>query len=549
MPRRKSSKTEGKKEVSRETHGVEKAPAQTSSGAKAKHEKAVKKNQSYNPTYVLVGIAILALVIGLVIGLGIGKTHGVTGGASATFSKPVAYVITSPDCEFCNETLNQGLAMLEQQFGFSNKEFNVVKLSYNDPTAKRIYEEIYKNNQGAAYLPVVVLEGNITGTTLYKKIKEFADSRKIPVQNLIQPAGKYYVLAPISITYRYDPNKPIQYFYIYTNNAQQLYRLAGQIMSLQPNMVVKFEPASGNYEMKMVGPKGIVEMLKRYFPTAELEGNALIVPKVQISVEAQKPILDQVKTYLQQQVGMGADINATALPSDSNYFVIVKGPKAVLQNVIPPEWNYSNGEYYVLKTDRPKVDLFVMSYCPFGLQAEKAIIPVIKLLGNNVDFHVRFVNYSMHAPREPELTENTRQYCIQKLDKNAYLNYLSCFTETGNASKCMAGADINAEKINACIQATTKEYNISVNNKIGMFPAYPVEEQMNKDYHVQGSPTLVIQYVPMAGTPRNPEALKELICAAFLHPPKACSTTLSSQNTSPGIGGGTTSASAAGSCS
>gem|GEM_PF-7011596 len=36
----------------------------------------------------------------------------------------------------------------------------------------------------------------------------------MPVENLIQPAGKYYVLAPLSISYHYDPNKPVKYLYV-----------------------------------------------------------------------------------------------------------------------------------------------------------------------------------------------------------------------------------------------------------------------------------------------------------------------------------------------
>ena len=37
----------------------------------------------------------------------------------------------------------------------------------------------------------------------------------------------------------------------------------------------------------------------------------------------------------------------------------------------------------VTKSDRPKVELFVMSYCPYGLQMEKAYLPAWNLLKNN----------------------------------------------------------------------------------------------------------------------------------------------------------------------
>ncbi len=559
MVRRKTNHRKENPGEKKEPKTVEKneTPVEEKKGVKtpekpAKHhrksgkrtEKKTEQKQ-VNPTYVLAGIAVIALVVGIAIGVGIG--HGGKAGTVATLSKPVAYIITSPVCSVCNQTLDQGISFLKSQYGFSDKEFKIVKLSYSDKKAKEIYSEIIQKNPAVEYLPTIVLEGNIDGTTLYKKIKAFAESRHIPLQNIIQPAGKYYVLAPVALTYRYDPSKPVEKFYIYTNNPQQLYRLAGQIMSIQQNLVVEFKPASGDYVMKLEGPQEIIDKIKPYFPTAEVEGNTIVVPKIKVSLEAQKPVLDQVKEYLQQNIGMGADINAVALPSTSKYFVIVKGPKNVLENVIPPEWNYDGKEYYVLKSNRPEVDIFVMSYCPFGLQAEKAILPVIRLLGNSVNFHVRFVSYSMHGNKE--LIENSRQYCIQEMDANKYLNYLSCFTETGDASKCMAQAGINEKDINACISKLNKEYNIMENAKnfAGMFPPYPLEKQLNENYHVQGSPTLVIQFVPMGSTPRNPEALKELICAAFINPPKACKEQLSSQNTAPGIGGESGTA-ATGSC-
>ena len=43
-------------------------------------------------------------------------------------------------------------------------------------------------------------------------------------------------------------------------------------------------------------------------------------------------------------------------------------------------------EHTPIKSDKPKIELFVMSYCPYGTQIEKGILPVLETLGNNVDF-------------------------------------------------------------------------------------------------------------------------------------------------------------------
>jgi len=56
------------------------------------------------------------------------------------------------------------------------------------------------------------------------------------------------------------------------------------------------------------------------------------------------------------------------------------------------------------KNDKPVVELFVMSYCPYGTQIEKGILPVLETLGNKIDFQLKFVDYAMHEKKE--LDEN-----------------------------------------------------------------------------------------------------------------------------------------------
>src|SRR3989338_8353212 len=70
------------------------------------------------------------------------------------------------------------------------------------------------------------------------------------------------------------------------------------------------------------------------------------------------------------------------------------------------------------KSDRPKVELFVMADCPYGLQMEKAYIPAWDLLKKKADIDVKFVSYAMHGKKEVD--ENTRQYCIQKEQDGKY---------------------------------------------------------------------------------------------------------------------------------
>ncbi len=46
-------------------------------------------------------------------------------------------------------------------------------------------------------------------------------------------------------------------------------------------------------------------------------------------------------------------------------------------------------EAEIPKTQKPTVELFVMSLCPYGVKAEKEILPVIKDFGERIDFKIK----------------------------------------------------------------------------------------------------------------------------------------------------------------
>ena len=203
------------------------------------------------------------------------------------------------------------------------------------------------------------------------------------------------------------------------------------------------------------------------------------------------------------------------------------------------------------KRDTPDIKLFVMSYCPYGLQAQKMFLPVYELLKNKAEMGVYFVNYIMHEKQE--IDENLRQYCIQKEQKEKYYNYLSCFVEEGKFNDCLSQAQIDTTKMGNCISETDKEFNVTAlyNDKStwlnGNYPKFNVHNDLNGQYGVQGSPTVVVNDAVVEVNPRSPEKFKEIICQAFNSPPEECSQVLSSDSFSPGFGGGTDSSSG-GSC-
>lgn len=192
------------------------------------------------------------------------------------------------------------------------------------------------------------------------------------------------------------------------------------------------------------------------------------------------------------------------------------------------------------KLDKPVVDLFVMSYCPYGTQMEKGTLPVIDALGNSVDWNIRFVYYSMHG--EKEVTEQHLQYCIQKETPDVYFDYLKCFLEDGNTDKCLTANSLTKDQYSTCLKESDAEFNITANydNKdswlSGKFPMFDTDKALNAKYGVQGSPTLVVNGVKVENQARDPASILSTICQGFKNKPEACNAKLPSVAYSTGLG-------------
>jgi len=200
-----------------------------------------------------------------------------------------------------------------------------------------------------------------------------------------------------------------------------------------------------------------------------------------------------------------------------------------------------------VKSDKPIVELFVMSYCPYGTQIEKGILPVLSVLGNKIDFQLKFCSYAMHGQKE--LNENLTQYCIQKEQDSKFDAYLTCFLESGSSDACLASTKVDKTKLAACVSKTDNTYKVTSNftNNIGFqgsYPGFDVNKADNDKYNVGGSPTLVINGQEISSN-RDSSSLLKTICSAFNNPPKECETVLSSASPATGFGSGTAAAGSA----
>jgi hypothetical protein len=125
----------------------------------------------------------------------------------------------------------------------------------------------------------------------------------------------------------------------------------------------------------------------------------------------------------------------------------------------------------VSRMGKPTLELFVMSYCPFGIQAEEKIIPIVKEFGDKIDFKLRFIAQeketvslqevtpfvSLHG--YPEVAENIRQLLISKEYPDKYLDYILCRGKKLNESweTCARKLDIDVDKIQKLFDSPESE--------------------------------------------------------------------------------------------
>ncbi|MBU2497175.1 MAG: hypothetical protein KJ767_03905 [Nanoarchaeota archaeon] len=191
------------------------------------------------------------------------------------------------------------------------------------------------------------------------------------------------------------------------------------------------------------------------------------------------------------------------------------------------------------KSDKPSVELFIWSYCPYGVQAQGPFVEVANLLGNTADFNV-VLYHDGHGAYETQ--QNKIQACIQKLDKEKYWSYAERFVQEiypncgasrdadcdkTESIKSMDSLGIDSTKIMSCV---TSEGSTLLNEQI----------QQARELGVTGSPTLAINGM-VVNVVRNADSFKQAICSAYNNPPGDCGTTLETTAS-------TTTATAAGNC-
>jgi hypothetical protein len=263
---------------------------------------------------------------------------------------------------------------------------------------------------------------------------------------------------------------------------------------------------------------------------------------------------DEVSVENIEKEGPLYKINIKVMGQDYESYATLDGEYLFPQkiNLNPPK------PKEITKTKKPDVKLFVMSYCPFGNQAEELLAPVNELLKNKANIELHYIIYSNYLSGYPEycldeenkycsmhgiqeINQGIRELCVQKYQKDKlwdFVKEMNVKASSENADekweKIAKNLEIDIDEIKTCqekeglnlldqeLELTQKKY--SVQN--------PAKHNGQEKQSVSGSPTLVINDIIYDGD-RSSNAYQETICSAFLSEPKECAEELKENQTAP----------------
>jgi hypothetical protein len=147
----------------------------------------------------------------------------------------------------------------------------------------------------------------------------------------------------------------------------------------------------------------------------------------------------------------------------------------------------STGQPVCESKGKLNLDLFIMSYCPYGVRyIDTTLRPMISDLGDSLNWTPYYILNkngdkieSMHGQKEVD--ESLRQICIrEKWGREAWLKYMGCFAteifakaQSGGAKDwgyCAKQAGINQTELQTCFDKDAKtmaEKDIQISSKFG----------------------------------------------------------------------------------
>ena len=133
--------------------------------------------------------------------------------------------------------------------------------------------------------------------------------------------------------------------------------------------------------------------------------------------------------------------------------------------------------------EKGKIDLFVMSQCPYGLKALDALPALLDTFNDDININIHYIAsevspgkfQSLHG--QPEVDENIRELCAIKHypDDYKYLDYILCRNKNISSNEwetCVSEAEMDTAKIKTCSEGEEgiklHSENIKLANEIGI---------------------------------------------------------------------------------
>ena len=185
------------------------------------------------------------------------------------------------------------------------------------------------------------------------------------------------------------------------------------------------------------------------------------------------------------------------------------------------------------KAETPKLQAFVVSYCPFGLQMQRILTRIVEKIPQLKDFiKIRYIGsvqdgkiVSMHGDREAQ--ENLRQICIREEQPEKYWDYIACFIKAGDTENCLNETGVNVTMLNECMEDSNRGLKYAQQ-----------DFELEKKFQVMGSPTLVLNNQTVSEFDfggRTAQAVKTLLCCGFEQQPEFCQQNLTTEQANTGF--------------
>lgn len=166
------------------------------------------------------------------------------------------------------------------------------------------------------------------------------------------------------------------------------------------------------------------------------------------------------------------------------------------------------------------LEFYVMSQCPYGLQVEDAIYPVLKSLGNNVNFSLYFIATenadgtfrSLHG--QPEVDGDIVQVCAIEHEPESYMDLINCMNRNanqipGNWEACSEELGLDTEAIRECFEGEEGK------------ELFRKSIERSEDVGATGSPTIYLNGQMYNGG-RSETDFTRALCDALEYQPAAC---------------------------